>query len=225
MSSRSTTDYLRHAALNEKQERLKDRFTESVGLRIHRSISWVGRAEREADDDARFIFLWIGFNAAYADGEDFRMAPIQARTAFKGFFEKVEALDAHQRVYDAIWNNFTGPIRMLLHNQYVFGPFWQHQIGIQATVDWRTQFQYATNEYMRAMQRQQTGKILCLLFDRLYVLRNQIMHGGATWNSSLNRDQVRDGSAILRFLVPEFIDIMMDNPQEDWGCPLYPVVK
>ena len=48
---------------------------------------------------------------------------------------------------------------------------------------------------------------------------------GATWNSRVNRDQVRDGAAILAFLMPVFVDVMMDNPGEDWGRPFYPVVQ
>ena len=51
------------------------------------------------------------------------------------------------------------------------------------------------------------------------------MHGGATWNSSVNRDQVRDGARILGFLVPIFVDLMMDNADVDWGLPYYPVVE
>lgn len=46
----------------------------------------------------------------------------------------------------------------------------------------------------RAYLASETGTVLMILFDRLYVLRNQIIHGGATWNSSVNRDQVRDGA-------------------------------
>ena len=67
-------------------------------------------------------------------------------------------------------------------------------------------------------------RVLTLVFDRLYVLRNQLVHGGSTWNSIVNRDQVRDGAAILSFLVPVFADVMMDNPDEEWGRPFYPVV-
>ena len=40
----------------------------------------------------------------------------------------------------------------------------------------------------------------------------------------INRNQVRDGAAIMGFLMPVFVDIMMDNPQADWGRPFYPVV-
>ena len=50
------------------------------------------------------------------------------------------------------------------------------------------------------------------------------MHGGSTWNSAVNRDQVKDGTQILAFLIPIFVDIMMDNHKSDWGLPYYPVV-
>ena len=76
-----------------------------------------------------------------------------------------------------------------------------------------------------AMTQFDTGRILLVVFDRLYVLRNQLVHGGATWNSSINRAQVKDGAAVLGWLLPVFIDIMLENPDQDWGKPFYPVVK
>ena len=128
-------------------------------------------------------------------------------------------------VYNAIWKNFSGPIRVLLHNKYVFAPFWQHRNGIDGFEDWEECFRDAERYFLRALKARDTIRVLSLVFDRLYVLRNQIVHGGSTWNSSVNRDQVRDGAAILAFLMPVFVDVMMDNPDEDWGRPFYPVVK
>ena len=75
----------------------------------------------------------------------------------------------------------------------------------------------------RAVGDQNTAVILNELFDRLYVLRNQIMHEGATWQSSVNRNQVRDGAAIMAFLTPRLVKLMMDNPAVDWGVPHYPL--
>ena len=63
-----------------------------------------------------------------------------------------------------------------------------------------------------------------MLFGRLYVLRNQLVHGGATWNGSVNRNQVEDSAKIMAFLIPLFIELMMENPAENWGKPYYPVV-
>lgn len=35
------------------------------------------------------------------------------------------------------------------------------------------------------------------VFMRLYTLRNQLIHGGATWNSAVNRAHVRDCRTLL----------------------------
>ncbi len=44
-----------------------DAHAEASRIRPHRAISWLARAEAEASNyDARFVFLWIAFNAAYA---------------------------------------------------------------------------------------------------------------------------------------------------------------
>lgn len=59
---------------------------------------------------------------------------------------------------------------------------------------------------------------------RRYVLRNQLVNGGATWNSEVNRTQVRDCGALLGSLLPLFIDLMMDNADHEWPMPHYPVV-
>jgi hypothetical protein len=67
--------------------------------------------------------------------------------------------------------------------------------------------------------------VLGIVFNRLYTLRNQLMHGGATWNSAVNRDQVRDCVNLLGKLVPLVIEVMLDNPNTLWGDACFPVVK
>ena len=70
--------------------------------------------------------------------------------------------------------------------------------------------------------RKQTIYILTILFRRLYVLRNQIFHGGATWQGKLNRQQVKDGASLLGYLLPVLLIIMMENPNDNWGEIAYP---
>ena len=67
--------------------------------------------------------------------------------------------------------------------------------------------------------------MLGVVLDRLYVLRNQLMHGGATWNSKVNRQQVKDGCSIMMTLMPAIIETMMGAKDEDWGEIFYPVVS
>lgn len=71
----------------------------------------------------------------------------------------------------------------------------------------------------------EVADVLVIIFSRLFTLRNQLVHGGATWNGAVNRDQIRDGVNFMRELVPLVIELMMDNPRELWGEPSYPVVK
>ena len=68
----------------------------------------------------------------------------------------------------------------------------------------------------------ETHKILSTIFSRLFVLRNQIFHGGSTYNGQLNRQQVEDGGALLSYLIPIILTVMMENPNEDWGDIAYP---
>ncbi len=219
-------ELLTYANLKAKQRALRAGFPETMGLRVHRSISWIGRAEDSRDDnDARFLFLWIAFNAAYADEGEFQGIAPGERATFADFFAKVVTLDSEQRIYGAVWQSFSDPIRMLMQNRYVFNPFWQYHNGIAGFEDWEARFAVSARSFSVSLQTQNSARILSFVFDRLYVLRNQIVHGGSTWNSAVNRDQVRDGAAILGFLMPVFVDVMMDNPQEDWGRPFYPVVE
>lgn len=215
--------YISFETLKTKQRALRSDFSADFGLRIHRAISWFGRAEAEPDDpDVRFILLWIGFNAAYA--RDVQDDVANERIAFKRYFDALVKLDPTQRIYGLVWRRFPHEIRVLLQNPYVFGPFWHHANGTPGFADWEARMAQSQRSIGRALQQQDTGSILSILFDRLYILRNQMVHGGATWNGSVNRNQVRDGATILAAVLPVFIDVMMDNAALDWGRPYYPVL-
>ena len=211
--------------LKSKQRRLREGFPEALGLRVHRAISWLGRAEQETDDqDAAFIFFWIAFNSAYA-ADTQSIVTGSERSNFDVYFEKLIGLDRENRIYGEIWNRFSNSIRLLLDNRFVFQPFWNHQNGMDGYADWAERFARSKEKLNAGLARRDTKLILTTLFDRLYVLRNQLLHGGATWSSSVNRGQVQDGMRLLASLVPIFIDLMLDNPTIDWGAPYYPVVS
>jgi hypothetical protein len=220
-----STTPLAQATLKDKQRRLRDGFPEPLNLRVHRALSWLGRAEGEAaDGDVRFILLWIGFNAAYA-GDVARVAGDGERDAFRGFFESLLGFDGTKRIYNMVWQRFPHEIRMLLDNPYIYAPFWAHHNGLPGNDDWRERLDKSRTRIGFALRQQDTATILSILFDRLYVLRNQLVHGGATWNSDVNRGQVRDGAAVLGCLLPIFIDLMMDAPGHAWPMPHYPPVR
>jgi Apea-like HEPN len=222
-SNETETNTPSFAQLEDKWKRILDGSpAEHIRDRFRRALSWLGRAEKEANDpDVRFILLWISFNSAYsADRDD----PVSERSAHNTYFEGLVGLDREHRIYNSVWKHLSKGIWLLLGNKYIFDPFWKNQNGWQGYGDWGTRLASSKNDIDRARARRDTAKILSILFGRLYVLRNQLVHGGATWNGTVNRTQVRDGAAVLGGLLPVMIDIMMDTLDHDWGKPYFPVV-
>jgi len=212
-------------SLKKRQRLERDNYSENLGLRIHRALSWLNKSEQCTDDlDAQFIFLWISFNSAYANEIHYQQR-FSETDKLQHFLSRLCELDTDQNINNIIWNEFSGSIRVLLDNKYVFQPFWSHHNNVTDEETWQNDFQQAKNAANRAMEKKQTDKVLAIIFNRLYTLRNQLLHGGATWNSTTNRDQMRDATNILKILVPTMIEIMMNNSQVFWGEASYPVVE
>lgn len=209
-------------ALKTKLKAQEGRHAEPARIRIHRAISWLGRAEAESSDlDARFVFLWIAFNAAYA--QEFGHEATQ-REQLRAFFARLLAVDATRRLHGVLFDRYSGPVRVLIDNRFVFEPFWRALREHDGSGAWERAFEAGKKAALRAVVTQDTQTVLGIVFDRLYVLRNQLVHGGATWNSKVNRDQVRDGANLLHSLVPVVIDCMLEHPELDFGGIAYPVV-
>jgi hypothetical protein len=213
-----------HKELKARQRRERHTHSPSVALRVHRALSWLGRAEKErADDDARFVFLWIAFNAAYAtESHDSEMTE---KRSFKSFLRTLMKLDTRGHLGYLIWREFPNSIRVLLKNEFVFTDFWQHHNERLTAAEWESRFKKSRRAAELALAGGDTLQVLSIVLARLYVLRNQLIHGGATWNGSVNRDQVRDCANLLGKLVPIVIEIMMDHPAHDWGAATYPVIE
>lgn len=207
-----------------RQYRTEKELNDNFRLRIHRSISWLKKAEEENDADMKFIALWISFNAAYAREID---GGAKDNASLNEFLLRICSYDDEQLIYHLIWQKFPNAIRVLFDNQFVSPAFWDfhnEHISEQAYLEKTKQEKEAL---FNAISTQKTEKILNLLFKRLYTLRNQIIHGGSTHNSSVNRDQLRDGNEILSLLIPAMLDIMLEHHAEKnwWGTPFYPVVN
>lgn len=216
---------LDYSQLKDLHRDKRENYTDEFSIRIHRSLSWVSRAEKQDEDlDASFIFYWIAFNATYT-GSHLSNNIYSERHTYKDFFEKILKYDEKENVYNAIWNEFSGSVRNLLNNQYIFSPFWNFENGHEGFDDWEEKFVKSKSMVLKALEHKNTQLILEILFDRLYTLRNQLIHGGATWNGKVNRSQVTDGQSIISFLIPNFLEIMMNNQNENWGKLNFPVVK
>jgi len=160
-------------------------------------------------------------NAAYA--REFGKE-LSERDQLKAYFAALLALDGQGQLHAVLFREFSGAIRTLIENKFVFEPFWRALRDHDGSGRWEQQFTTSRSAAMKALMGQQTDVVLSILFDRLYVLRNQLAHGGATWNSKTNRAQVRDSTHMLAAIVPVLVGLMLENPNADFGPIMYPVV-
>ena len=218
-----TESSLQHSVLKQRHRQVRDGHPTSLTLRVHRAMSWLNRAEQAEDVDGKFIFLWIAFNAAYAQELD-DSDRTSDKATFTAFLQKLCDLDTSKRIDELIWKEFSGSIRTLLNNPYVFHLFWEFQRSRIDESEWKDRFASARTSAQSALVSGNTPVLLSVVFNRLYTLRNQLIHGGATWNGNVNRDQLRDCTRLLGKLVPVIIALMMDNPSALWGDAVYPVV-
>lgn len=192
-------------------------------LRMHRAESWLKKAEETEDDDTRFITLWIAFNAAYAN----ELPGMRAsdKSSLSRFLNLICTLDRSEDIYHLVWQRFSGSIRLLLNTPYVFQPFWDYHNQLISESAWQEDFQRAKVRVNRALAEQDTSVVLSTVFERIYTLRNQIIHGGASFGSRANRTQVRNCCAILLAFLPLMFAIMRAHPDANWGKPFYPLIS
>lgn len=210
------------ASMKARLKRDADRYPDAMRMRLHRALSWLARAEREERDaDAAFIFLWIAFNAAYARefGPD-----TGERRQLNQFLAALVAVDAGHGLHAILFKQFTGPIRTLIANKFVFEPFWVALREHDSSDRWDAAFHASQKAALASIVKGDTARVLSIVFDRLYVLRNQLVHGGATWNGKVNRAQVKDGVRILGAVVPVLAGLLLDHPELEFGEVAFPVV-
>ena len=84
----SQTPGLPAQTLKSRHRLERDNHHVNLTLRVHRSLSWLQRAEQADDPDGRFVFLWIAFNAAYATDidENYRLSEQETFRAFCASF-------------------------------------------------------------------------------------------------------------------------------------------
>ena len=214
------------------------RVEDSMALRMRRATSWLQRAEMSmaagVDEgyDSACIFYWISLNAAYAQDIPLGLSKGKNWTEtdeFKTFADKAVEQDTGNSLARLIFDDAREIVLRLTEDIYLYKGFWLARNGVYSGQGWRNRFERernSTRQYLMRRDYRLVREILPVIFDRLYVLRNQLIHGGATWKSSVNRSQVELGAMVMASLVPAIISIMLENSNEDWGpCFFQPTLE
>src|SRR5690606_10500378 len=106
----------------------------------------------------------------------------------------------------------------ILDDAYLSSYFWEDPGEIRAGKARKARFDartwYVDGNWPMLLDR---------LIERIYLLRCQLVHGAATYNSKLNRTSLRRCIPMLRHLLNAILLAMIDHgADEDWGEMCYP---
>ena len=196
--------------------------------RMRRAFSWLERSKGARTDEERFIFLWIAFNAAYgAESTGIDEHHPSENQQIKNFLREVIERDEEREIEAILWETYSGPIRVLLENQYLFRLFWRWVRDPSRTYNWRKGFESNREKIRIALEERNVHVVFSEVFRRLYELRNQVFHGGVAYAEGWGRTQLRGGTRIMADIVPVILEIMKAevdaNPETQvWGKVAYP---
>ena len=196
----------------DQRERNQD-----FSIRVWRGLSWLERAEAMGTDDleGRFISAWLWFNALYGRIDDDGQ-PWGDREAMGTFLAQIWRLDHCERIRRVLGKRQLQVLK-LIESKYLAGRFWSE--GESASQGVKKELRSA----MAWFGTPKMLKVLQLLFDRQYVMQNQVMHGASTKGSKLNRRTLRGTGSILLELLPAMLAIMIEGGiEEDWGYVCFP---
>ena len=222
MTNGNTCEQLR-SKLREREKTLK-RAGEDNPRRLQRAIGWFCHSQKDnRTPQEKFIFLWIAFNALYGiGGTTFG----SGSKSMRDFLRKILKVDGGEKLSRNLhWHPFRRDIRNLFSLRQAYKEFWDAIYAPKIGDAWKGGFEAEIVDLKKALlsDGKFTGRLLCLLFNRLYVVRNQLLHGAMSENTLWGSRQVSCGVTLLETLVPQMIDIILDG-REDWGKIPYPQV-
>ncbi|WP_447965598.1 hypothetical protein [Nitrospira sp. Ecomares 2.1] len=211
---------------------------EETFLRVYRAKSWQKRARGCAKDgkkdlDGEFIFWWIALNALYGQPkerkeikEKFQKYNITELQCLKSFLEDVSSSPHVVKVLTYHSNPNKQFRDDVLENIFLLKDIWTQQLSakdLEAHPAWGL-IEKSVRSAENNLRKGQIDNYLKQIFERLYVLRNQIFHGASKDQSRANRRSLTSAVPVLAELVPVFIKAVEDhgkNIRSD-GAPYAP---
>ncbi len=206
----------------------KERFNQEqptcpTPTRFHRACSWIDRIEKQeltADLDMQLVSLWIAFNALYGQWDEERREPKGERESWRKFIDRIAAIDRQGQLIDAL-EQHKRLVVALCEDPFISGNFWNN-----SNYDRRRQPKKKVFKVREWYREKRWAMVLDEVFERIYLMRCQLVHGAATYGSKLNRKSLKHCVMMLRQLLPVVMLVLVDDGvDEDWGALCYPPVE
>ncbi|MBF2735409.1 MAG: hypothetical protein ISN26_04950 [Betaproteobacteria bacterium AqS2] len=211
-------------------------------IRMQRALSWLRRyAEDEVDKDIGFILHWIAFESLYGREENSQYSKhgkVTTAKEIEKFFDELKATEMGRVQLVEATITIIDDIRAAFANPYISTAAWYSYYSKKVPRAGGRHNPFAAEKPRPCTQSKlkdpkQYDAIIREVFLRMYLVRNQLFHGNATYkghDDSEKSAQIVSGYNILRQLMPPIISIMLRSMEEDpaserWGLVPYPRIK
>lgn len=200
----------RHEVLWNHEVPFRQQHNPGLALRTYRAIDWTHRARMEHSDHfAAFLFYWIAFNALYG-AETHSDDPEGNWDARRRFFDQLTAIDGGRSVLERL-RVLEKQAAALVGNALAYRP--DDVPDVEA-------LQGRAARFRNLVRKGRTAEALGRVFDGLNRVRNWLVHGGVAWRSRVMASTLADGTVLLTWLVPTFIETMLAaHDALEWEMP------
>lgn len=181
---------------------------QSLADRVRRCLSWMKRAIELTPEDTppRFVDLWIGLNALYGSRPyDPGFKPDEKRD-FLHLFRKVMYADRADRKVPGLAKRIERRACGLIENPHLWYEFWRGDHALLKRAMEERQ-RYCAEAY----ESGNFEKVFAYLFERLYILRNQIMHGSSSQLTTKSQDALGPALVVLEDVLSVFLDVLLTH--------------
>ena len=216
--------------------------------RLERMRQWLACANKAADDTSaatkgtapekdkdaktdagavRFIFYWIAFEAAFETQKE-----SSGKQLMKRFIKRAVKIDGNEnkskfnKLLDRNGEVYQNSVE-LLSLRVTHEGFWKKPSEPKNREKWtHEKWERLFNQEMEKFPAQDKSDQLCVIFNRIRVVRHQIFHGASSMKNSKGQQQVAAGLNILSIVIPAFYDLIdRTKGKIDWKPVPYPRVK
>lgn len=172
------------------------------------------------DSDLALLSHWIAFNALYGQWSAERKETLPDNASWKGFIERIHKIDNEGTIEEVLSSN-KRLVMKIFEDEYLSRFFWadpsEKRAGQSKQIMYDSQTWFLQRKWLLIMDR---------LLERIYLLRCQLVHGAATYNSSLNRIAIRHCYLALDHLLRAILQVWIKwGVDEDWGVLCYPPLR
>lgn len=209
--------------LEEVFKSKKNENSDHFNLRIQRSLSWLKKAAYLSEDlDLQYVSLWISLNSICIQATSYENSLSQ----LDEFIHKIYQHDQAHKISQLIWGKMDLHIEQILQSPYLMQSYWDFKNQAISETAWKSSFEHEKKHIQNILDTKDSRMMLIILFKRMQTLRAQILQGGSSYNGAVNRQQLKSCCHVLLFILPIFLEILIENPKIfDYQKPYYPNVQ